>query len=129
MKNVLMSLLLLVTISSCCKKNKFSVDYGEFNRNDFEIYLLGELKIDTIPIYKDGIYYDIPDWYEWYGPHNWIITYKGQLQCEFGHLILNRRYTHKYKFVFYEKQDTLYCDINIRGKNSMKDTFYFTTIE
>lgn len=109
------------------------MDYGVLNPNDFEIYLSiysEDASIITyknpILIYKEGVYYNIPNEY---GENDWIIIYKGQQQCKFRHFKTNRRNTHKYKFVFYEKQDTLYCDIDIRGKNSMKHTFHFTAID
>jgi hypothetical protein len=102
------------------------VDYGELNPNDFEIYLSIFPEFRDRPIYKAKIYSDIPNEY---GENDWIIVYKGQQQCKFRHFKTNRRYTHKYKFVFYEKQDTLYCDINIRGKNSIKNTLQFTPVE
>ena len=114
-------------ISSCCNKNKLTVDYGMLNPNDFEIYLSAGIPIrlneNPTLIYKEGVYYDIPNEY---GENDWVIIYKGRQQCKFGHLTLNRRRTHKYKFVIYEKQDTLYCDVNIRGKYGMKQTVYFT---
>lgn len=114
-------------ISSCCNKNKLTVDYRGLNPNDFAIYLSAGIPIqlneNPILIYKEGVYYDIPNEY---GENDWIITYKGQQQCLFRHFKTNRRYTHKYKFIVYEKQDTLYCDIDIRGKNRMFHTIHFS---
>ena len=126
MKHFLMSLLMLMIISSCCNKNKLTVDYGELNPNDFEIYLSIFPEIRDKPIYKEEVYYDIPNEY---GENDWVIIYKGQQQCKFRHFKTNRRYAHKYKFIVYEKQDTIYCDIDIRGKNTIKHTFHFTAIE
>ena len=114
--------LLLVGISSCCKKNILNVDYGKLNPNDFEISLSIFPEFRDKKIYQAGVYHDIPNEY---GENDWVITYKGQQKCQFRHFKKNRRYTHKYKFVFYENQDTLYCDIDIRGKNSQKMTLYF----
>ena len=111
-------------------KNKLTLDYGTLDTNDFKIYFSGhdggydgKLGYNHMPIYKAK---NIPFVY---GENDWVITYKGQQQCKFRHFKTNRRYTHNYKFAIYEKQDTLYCDINIRGKNSMKQTFYFTAID
>jgi len=102
------------------------VDYGELNPNDFEIYLSIFPEINDRLIYKAGVYHDIPNEY---GENDWIIIYKGKQQCQFRHFKTNRRYTHKYKFAFYKKEDTFYCDIDIRGKNRMQDTSYFIAIE
>lgn len=130
MKHFLILLLMLMGISSCCNKNKLTVDYGVLNPNDFVIYLSAGIPIhlneNPTLIYKEGVCYDIPNEY---GENDWIITYKGQLQCLFRHFKTDRRYTHKYRFIIYEKQDTFYCDIDIRGKNSMFHSIHFTSIE
>ena len=122
---VLFALLLFVGIFLLNNRNKLTVDFGNLNPNDFEIQI-GLLISDTyhspVIIYKDGVYYDIPNEY---GENDWLIDYKGQKQCTFRHFKTNRRYTHRYKFAIFEKQDTLYCAIDIRGKNSEKDTVVF----
>ena len=122
---VLFAVLLFVGIFLLNNRNKLTVDFGNLNPNDFEIQL-GLLIADTyhspVIIYKDGVYYDIPNEY---GENDWLIDYKGQKQCTFRHFKTNRRYTHRYKFAIFEKQDTLYCAIDIRGKNSEKDTVVF----
>lgn len=123
---VLFAVLLFVGIFLLNNRNKLTVDFGNLNPNDFEIYLSDgiPLRYNKCPtlIYKDGVYYDIPNEY---GENDWLIDYKGQKQCTFRHFKTNRRYTHRYKFAIFEKQDTLYCAINIRGKNSEKDTVVF----
>ncbi len=126
MKHFLISLIVLMGISSCSNKNKLTVDYGALSPNDFEIYLSIFPEIRDKPIYKDGVYYDVPNEY---GENDWVIIYKDQQQCKFRHFKTNRRHTHKYKFVVSEKQDTIYCDVDIRGKNSLKHAFNFTAIE
>ena len=107
-----------------------TVDYGSLNPYDFVIYLSAgiptHLNDNPTLIYKEGVYYNIPNEY---GENDWSITYKEQQQCLFRHFKTNRRYTHKYKFIIYEKQGTLYCDIDIRGNNSMIHSIYFTSIE
>ena len=122
---VLFAVLLFVGIFLLNNRNKLTVDFGNLNPNDFEIQI-GLLISDTyhspVIIYKDGVYYDIPNEY---GENDWLIDYKGQKQCTFRHFKTNRRYTHRYKFAIFEKQDTLYCAIDIRGKNSEKDTVVF----
>ena len=122
---VLFAVLLFVGIFLLNNRNKLTVDFGNLNPNDFEIQI-GLLISDTyhspVIIYKDGVYYDIPNEY---GENDWLIDYKGQKQCTFRHFKTNRRYTHRYKFAIFEKQDTLYCAINIRGKNPHKDTVAF----
>ena len=122
---VLFAVLLFVGIFLLNNRNKLTVDFGNLNPNDFEIQI-GLLISDTyhspVIIYKDGVYYDIPNEY---GENDWLIDYKGQKQCTFRHFKTNRRYTHRYKFAIFEKQDTLYCAINIRGKNPEKDTVVF----
>ena len=122
---VLFAVLLFVGIFLLNNRNKLTVDFGDLNPNDFEIQL-GLLISDTyhspVIIYKDGVYDDIPNEY---GENDWLIDYKGQKQCTFRHFKTNRRYTHRYKFAIFEKQDTLYCAIDIRGKNTEKDTVVF----
>ena len=123
---VLFAVLLFVGIFLLNNRNKLTVDFGDLNHNDFEIHL-SLYSADTVYhnpviIYKDGVYYDIPNEY---GENDWLIDYKGQKQCTFRHFKTNRRYTHRYKFAIFEKQDTLYCAIDIRGKNSEKDTVVF----
>ena len=122
---VLFAVLLFVGIFLLNNRNKLTVDFGNLNPNDFEIQI-GLLISDTyhspVIIYKDGVYYDIPNEY---GENDWLIDYKGQKQCTFRHFKTNRRNTHRYKFAIFEKQDTLYCAIDIRGKNSEKDTVVF----
>jgi len=128
MKRLLILFLLFVLFIFTGCRNKLTVDFGNLNPNDFEIQL-GLLIADTyhspVIIYKDGVYYDIPNEY---GENDWLIDYKGQKQCKFRHFKTNRRYTHRYKFAIFEKQDTLRCAIDIRGKNSEKDTFCFTPV-
>ena len=120
-------MLLTMRLFLCCNKNTIIVYFENVNPNDFEILLSAGFPIrfnnNPYTIYKDGVYYDIPSEY---GENDWVIDYKGQKQCAFRHFKTNWRYTHKYKFVIFEKQDTLYCAIDIRGKNSEKDTFIFT---
>ena len=126
MKRFSISLLSLMILFPCCNKNKIKIDFGIFNSNDFEIYLSAGIPIrlneNPTIIYKEGVYYHIPNEY---GENDWVITYKGQQKCEFRHFKTNWRYTHKYYFGFYEKQDTLYCDVDIRGKNKEKETLIF----
>ena len=120
---VLFAVLLFVGIFLLNNRNKLTVDFGNLNPNDFEIQLSLLLSNHSpVIIYKDGVYYDIPNEY---GENDWLINYKGQKQCKFRHFKTNRRYTHRYKFAIFEKQDTLYCAIDIRGKNSEKDTVVF----
>ena len=120
---VLFAVLLFVGIFLLNNRNKLTVDFGNLNPNDFEIQLSLLLSNHSpVIIYKDGVYYDIPNEY---GENDWLINYKGQKQCKFRHFKTNRRYTHRYKFAIFEKQDTLYCAINIRGKYSYKDTVVF----
>ena len=120
---VLFAVLLFVGIFLLNNRNKLTVDFGNLNPNDFEIQLSLLLSNHSpVIIYKDGVYYDIPNEY---GENDWLIDYKGQKQCTFRHFKTNRRYTHRYKFAIFEKQDTLYCAIDIRGKNSEKDTVVF----
>ena len=130
MKQLFISLLLLMGISSCCNKNILAVDYGALNPYDFVIYMSAGIPIylndNPTLIYKEGVYHNIPNEY---GENDWIITYKGQLQCLFRHFKTNKKYTHEYKFTFYEKRDTLYCDIDIRGNNSLFYSVHFTSSE
>lgn len=125
--SILFLLFILFIFTGC--RNKLTVDFGNLNPNDFDIYLSDgiPLQYNKCPtlIYKDGMYYDIPNEY---GENDWVIYYKRQWQCVFRHFKTNRRYTHRYKFAIFEKQDTLYCAINIRGKNSEKDTICFTPV-
>lgn len=113
-----------MSLSSCSDKNKLTMSYGTMNSNDFEIYLSIFPEFQNKLIYKEGIYYDIPNEY---GENDWIITYKGELQCKFRHFKTNRRHSHQYLFSIYE-EDTLYCDIDIRGKNNIKNTLLFIPI-
>ena len=125
---VLFAVLLFVGIFLLNNRNKLTVDFGDLNPNDFEIHLslysADTIYHNPIIIYKDGVYYDIPNEY---GDNDWVIYYKGEKQCAFRHYKNNRNwnYSHRYKFAIFEKQDTLYCAINIRGKNSEKDTVVF----
>ena len=121
---VLFAVLLFVGIFLLNNRNKLTVDFGDLNPNDFEIHLSLDSEDTIYPdlIYKDGVYYDIPNEY---GENRWVIYYKGEKQCAFRHYKNNWRNTHRYKFAIFEKQDTLYCAINIRGKNSEKDTVVF----
>lgn len=129
MKHYLIVLLILMGVSSCCNKNQLTLDCGALNPHDIVIYLSTGIPIhlndNPTLIYKEGVHYTIPNEY---GENDWIIIYKGQLQCMFRHFKTNSRYIHKYKFIIYEKQDTFYCDINIRGKNSMLHSIQFTPI-
>ena len=100
---VLFAVLLFVGIFLLNNRNKLTVDFGDLNPNDFEIHL-SLYSADTvyhnpIIIYKDGVYYDIPNEY---GDNDWLIDYKGQKQCTFRHFKTNRRYTHRYKFAIFE---------------------------
>ena len=126
MKRLLILFLLFVLFIFTGCRNKLTVDFGNLNPNDFEIQLSLLLSNHSpVIIYKDGVYYDIPNEY---GENDWVIYYKGEKQCAFRHFKTNWRYTHRYKFAIFEKQDTLYCAINIRGKNPEKDTFCFTPV-
>ena len=123
---MLFAVLLFVGIFLLNNRNKLTVDFGDLNPNDFEIHL-SLYSADTvyhnpIIIYKDGVYYDIPNEY---GENDWVIYYKGEKQCVFRHFKTNWRYTHRYKFAIFEKQDTLRCAIDIRGKNAEKVTVVF----
>ena len=134
MKIIFKSLLILIVICSCNNKNRLQLDFGPFNPNDFEIYLHPGIGWDSdrieyihpLIIYKDGIYNDF-DVYK--GPNAFFIKYKGQLQCRFSQLILNERRKHRYKFVFFGRNDALFCSVKIIGKYRMKDTIPFTPIE
>ena len=120
---VLFAVLLFVGIFLLNNRNKLTVDFGNLNPNDFEIQLSLLLSNHSpVIIYKDGVYYDIPNEY---GENDWVIYYKGEKQCVFRHFKTNWRYTHRYKFAIFEKQDTLRCAIDIRGKNAEKDTVVF----
>lgn len=125
-KNSILKIIVLVLmVCFCCScKNHIKVDCGTLYPNDFEIYLSAGLPLrcnDNLTIiYKNGSYYEIPNEY---GENDWLIVYKGQKQCWFRHFKTNRRNTHKYKFAFFEKHDTLFCAIDIRGNNAEKDTF------
>lgn len=122
----LISLLLLLSMFSCIHKNKMSIDFGTLNSNDVEIYLSIFPGFRNMPIYREGIYYDIPNEY---GENDWIIIYKGQQQSKFRHIKTNRRNSHKYDLVFHEKLDTIFYDIDIKGGNSMKLSSYLAPIE
>jgi len=103
-----------------------SIDFGTLNSNDVEIYLSIFPGFRNMPIYREGIYYDIPNEY---GENDWIIIYKGQQQSKFRHIKTNRRNSHKYDLVFHEKLDTIFYDIDIKGGNSMKLSSYLAPIE
>ena len=113
-----------MSICSCCK-NKITVNCDGLNANDIAVYL-SLYASDTdynnpILIYKDNVYYDIPNEY---GENDWVIYYKDQ-KCTFRHFKTNRHYCHKYNFFIFEKNDTLYCARKIIGKNAENDTFCF----
>lgn len=121
---VVFPLLLMAGMCSCSDKNKLIVNHGTMDASDFEICLFTSSTSHDPFIYKEGTYFDIPNEY---GENDWVIKHKG-LQCKFRHFKTNRRYSHKYMFTIYEKRDTLYCDIDIRGKNNMKTTLHFSPI-
>lgn len=119
-------------IAQCTRKNKMHLDYGPLNPNDIEVYwdYEGGGRFEEGPgqsailIYRGGVFYDnIP--YE-YGGNHFFIVYKKQLVCRFGHLKLNQNYPHRYNLTIFQKQDSLYCAIDIRGKYKMRDTIPFT---
>ncbi len=62
-----LSILLTMSLFLCCNKNTIIVYFENVNPNDFEILLSAGFPIrfnnnpDTI--YKDGVYYDIPNEY------------------------------------------------------------------
>ena len=127
MKHILIYFLLLMSMSSCCKKNNLTIDYGELNPNDFKMYFSGyDGGYDGKSGYNHKPIYEVKDIPFVYGENNWVIIYKGKKQCKFRHFKTNWRHSHSYKFAFHERQDTLYCNIDIRGKNSLKHAVYFT---
>ncbi len=125
MKNKLKLFFLLIVYLCYSCNNNIEVDCENLTPNDIEIYLSAgiPLRYNKNPtlIYKDDVCYDIPNEY---GENDWLVIYKGQEKCIFRHFKTNRRHTHKYKFVFYEKHDTLFCAIDFHGKDAKKDTFF-----
>lgn len=122
-------ILLAVVLMTACG-NDLKVDCGTLNPNDIEIILSAgiPMRLNDSPtiIYKDGICYDIPNEY---GENDWAINYKGQKQCAFRHFKTNCRHSHKYNFSFFGNHDTIYCIIDIRGKDAKKDTLIFKELE
>ncbi len=55
-----------------------------------------------------------------YGENDFLITYGNKYYLSFRQFKLNRRHQHDYHFKFYEKQDTIFVKVNIRGKDWMK---------
>ena len=133
----LMKLLLFGMIFGCTScGNRLTIDCNGLDSNDVEIYLSPgyplryndnlSIKYEYLTlIYKNGEYYDIPNEY---GENDWVVNYKNQKQCTFRHFKTNWRHRHRYKFVIYEKHDTLFCTTDIRGKDADNNTFVFTDL-
>ena len=133
----LLKLLLLGVILGCTNcGNRLTIDCKGLDFNDIEIYLSAgyplqrndnkSIKYEYLSlIYKNGVYYDIPNEY---GENDWVINYKNQKQCTFRHFKTNCRHRHRYKFGFFEKHDTLYCITDIRGKDAVTDTLFFSDL-
>ena len=55
-----------------------------------------------------------------YGENDFLITYDNTYYLSFRHWKLNRRHQHNYYFKFYMKQDCIFVEVNIKGKDRMK---------
>lgn len=119
-------LLILITMflpSSCIHRNNLSLKFDNVDPKEIEIYISAGVPFSTLEqatcIYKNGIINNIPNEY---GENDWIIIFKNKSRCKFRHFKTNRNDKHSYYFTFYSDSSIIYCDVSIRGKNTMKQT-------
>jgi hypothetical protein len=55
-----------------------------------------------------------------YGENDFLITYNNKYYFSFRQFKFNRSHQHNYNFHFYQKNDTIFIQADIRGKDDMK---------
>lgn len=110
-------------LSSCVRRNELNLRLNDIDSRDIEIYLSAGFPYssleETTCIYRNGTIKEIPNEY---GENDWIIIYKNEKICKFRHFKTNRNNIHSYYFTLHTDSSNIFCDVYIRGKNSIEQS-------
>ena len=105
-------------IAHFLNKNTIEVEVeGDLDKEKIEIRLsIRGTEFDDIKIYNKDSVNTIP---KAYGENEWFISYDEKNYGVFRHFKTNNWHDHHYSFVFYKKDEQVFCDVQITGPDQM----------